>query len=91
MQLDDQQFTSISKALSDPKRYAMLQKIGSSEKAPTCSCLREWVELSPATVSHHLKELENAGLIEVKREGKFAHLTLKRDVWNAYLKRLTAI
>jgi ArsR family transcriptional regulator len=91
VRLDDQQFTLINKALADPKRFEMLQKIGKSREAPTCSCVREWTGLAPATISHHLKELESAGLVELKREGKFVHITLRRDVWSAYLKRLSAL
>jgi DNA-binding transcriptional ArsR family regulator len=90
-QLDDRQFTLISKALADPKRFEMLQRIGQLKQAPTCSCMREWLNLAPATISHHLKELENAGLVQVEREGKFARLTLRREVWKAYLKRLSVL
>jgi DNA-binding transcriptional ArsR family regulator len=86
--LDDRQFALISKALADPKRFEMLEKIGESKEAPTCSCVREWLGIAPATVSHHLKELENAGLVNVERDGKFAHITLRRDVLKAYLQRL---
>jgi ArsR family transcriptional regulator len=88
MKLDPRQVELITKALADPKRFEMLQQIAASKDAPTCSCLRDAVALSPATISHHLKELEAAGLIHVEREGKFARLTLRRDVWNAYVKRL---
>lgn len=91
IKLDDRQFTLISKAIADPKRFEMLQRIGASEEAPTCSCVSDWTGLAPATVSHHLKELDYAGLVKVERDGKFAHLTLRRDVWEAYLKRLSAL
>jgi ArsR family transcriptional regulator, arsenate/arsenite/antimonite-responsive transcriptional repressor len=90
-EIDDEQFTLISKALADPKRFEMLQKIGASSDAPTCSDLGACVELAPATVSHHLKELDAAGLIKIERDGKYAHLTLRRDVWKAYLKRLSSL
>jgi ArsR family transcriptional regulator, arsenate/arsenite/antimonite-responsive transcriptional repressor len=91
VQLDDEQFALISKALADSKRFEMLQRIGASQKAPTCSCVCEWTGLAPATVSHHLKELEAAGLVHMERSGKFAYLTLRRDVWKAYVKRLGAL
>ena len=91
VRLDHRQFTLISKALADPKRFEMLQRIGESKNAPTCSCVRDCVGLAPATVSHHLKELENAGLVNVERDGKYAYLTLRRDVWKAYLKQLSSL
>jgi ArsR family transcriptional regulator len=89
--LDDQQFTLISKAVADPKRFEMLQRISQNGSAPTCTSLREWLQLAPATISHHLKELESAGLVEVQREGKYANITLRRDVWKAYLKKLSSL
>ena len=91
IQLDPRQFALISKALADPKRYEMLQKIGASRQAPTCSCVCEWLGIAPATVSHHLKELENAGLVNLKRSGKFAHISLRRDVLKAYVRQLSAL
>ena len=91
LELDARQFTLISKALADPKRFEMLQRIGQSEDAPTCSCVRDWLHLAPATVSHHLKELEMAGLVNIDRDGKFAYITLRRDVLKAYLSRLSSL
>ncbi len=89
LKLDAGQFALISKALADPKRYEMLQRIAASKEAPTCSCVRDWLGLAPATVSHHLRELETAGLVNVEREGKFVHISLRRDVLNAYVSRLS--
>ena len=89
--LDEEQFTLISKAVSDPKRFEMLQRVSQSGPAPTCSCLRDCLQLAPATISHHLKELEVAGLVQVEREGKYAYIRLRREVWNAYLKRLSSL
>lgn len=89
--IDDRQLALISKALADPKRFEILQKLGETKDSPTCSCVRDWTGLAAATVSHHLKELDEAGLITIERHGKFAHLSLRRDVWNAYLKRLSAV
>lgn len=91
VEIDDDQLALISKALADPHRLQILQKIANAAEAPTCSCVRDWTGLAPATVSHHLKELDEAGLIHMERSGKFAHLTFRRNVWKAYLKRLSAL
>ncbi|HEY1342910.1 MAG TPA: metalloregulator ArsR/SmtB family transcription factor [Bryobacteraceae bacterium] len=91
LDLDDQQFASIGKALADPKRFELLKRIAASKEAPTCSCIRDWLGISPATVSHHLKELEAAGLVHIRREGKFAHVSLRRDVLDAYVSRLASL
>jgi hypothetical protein len=47
--------------------------------------------LAPITLSHHLKELESWGRIEMARRGKFIDVTFQRDVWKSYLKELKKI
>ena len=91
VEIDQQQFELISKALADPTRFQILRKIAEASEAPTCSCVRGWTGLAAATVSHHLKELDSAGLIHMARYGKFAHLTFRRNVWKAYLRKLLTL
>ena len=81
---------SIARAISDPRRFAILKKIA-NRKEVSCTSLRECQPIAAATMSHHLKELEQAGLIHIRREGKFASLQFQREVWDAYLATLAKI
>lgn len=85
--MDDRQFRLIAKAVADPSRFAALQMIAQQGEV-SCSGVCARLDLTPATISHHVKELVEAGLIRQRKEAKFSLLTLNRAVWSAYLKEL---
>jgi ArsR family transcriptional regulator, arsenate/arsenite/antimonite-responsive transcriptional repressor len=75
--------TGILKALADPRRFELLECIAKAGCPLGCSQARAALPISAATLSHHIKELETAGLIHVRREGKFHFLTLRPGVLQA--------
>jgi len=90
--LTDDRFHLISRALADPRRYDLLRRIGKAGDTLACESIRtDCCEVTAATISHHMKELETAGLIESTREGKFVTYRLRRDVLEAYLATMAEI
>jgi ArsR family transcriptional regulator, arsenate/arsenite/antimonite-responsive transcriptional repressor len=67
------------RALADPTRVRILNLIAQCG-GEVCACdLYEPVGLAQPTVSHHLKKLVDAGLLEREQRGKWAFFSLKRD------------
>jgi len=70
--MDRARIEKISKALADATRLMIFEAI-STKKQMVCGELVALRGVTPATVSHHLKILSDAGLIECRREGQFVH------------------
>jgi ArsR family transcriptional regulator len=90
IKLSARQIKMITRALADPRRFEILQKIA-GQRCSACSDLRECFPITAATMSHHVKELQNAGLIETVRRGKFVDMIFCRETWDAYLAELNRL
>ena len=81
----------IMKALVDPRRFEILERIATAGGEMSCVDLRAKIPISRATMSHHVKELIAAGLIERRRKSKYIFLRMRWNTWNGYLRYLKRI
>ncbi len=84
-------FLQITKALGDARRFKIFERIAADKGEISCIDLRAEIPIARATMSHHVKELATAGLIEKRRKSKYMYLRVRRQTWNRYLKRLSKI
>jgi len=90
-QLTDQQFSRITRTLAEPRRVRILREIAAHGNTIPLACLLRRHQVTAATLSHHANELDNSGLVKIVRHGRFVHLVLRTDVWQAYVKRLSEL
>jgi len=89
MPLNTEELARIFKALSDPNRLAILQlmrercgagcRFSAAEEGSSVSEIAKEFDLALSTVSHHLKELRNAGLIVCEKRGQWVHCAPNED------------
>lgn len=88
---DAQQLARTLKALADPTRLRLLSLIAAHEGGEACVCdLTEPVGLSQPTVSHHLKQLTEAGLVTREKRGVWAYFTIVPGALDAVTGHLQA-
>jgi Predicted transcriptional regulators len=77
------EMAAMAKAIAHPARIAILQQL---LKANACICgdLVDELGLAQATISQHLKELKNVGLIQGNIEGTSVCYCIDPKVWNNY-------
>jgi DNA-binding transcriptional ArsR family regulator len=80
----------ISRALADETRLLIFEAISKREEM-NCGQIVSLRGVTPATVSHHLRILLDAGLIETRREGQFVYSRINRKVLAEYTRSLSAI
>lgn len=85
--VDAEQFQRIAKALADPRRFEILEHIAKQSEMG-CRHLCGCFPVRQATISHHLKELSSAGLVESRKDGQFVFYKTRPSVLEAYMAEL---
>jgi|SRR2546423_549725 len=88
--MDRSQIEKISKALADATRLRIYEAISASGHM-NCGEIVSMRGVTPATVSHHLKILSEAGLITCRREGQFVYSEAVPKTVESYTRALTKV
>ena len=88
--LSPEDTVTVLRALADPRRYDIVRELAASVGPVACCTLAQAGQVGASTMSHHLQQLELAGLIDVSRDGKFAVLRLVRPRYEAFVRQLVA-
>lgn len=80
----------ISKALADATRLRIFEALSATGHM-SCGEIVSMRGVTPATVSHHLKILSEAGLITCRREGQFVYSKAVPETLAAYTRALAQI
>jgi ArsR family transcriptional regulator, arsenate/arsenite/antimonite-responsive transcriptional repressor len=82
------QIEKISKALGDTNRLKILQHIAKKGGCGQCSDIQDIVDLTQPSISHHVKILIEAGLIEPEKEGRNHKYTMNEQLVKDYTATL---
>jgi ArsR family transcriptional regulator, arsenate/arsenite/antimonite-responsive transcriptional repressor len=88
--MEDKDLVRVAKALSDPTRLRIYEEISQSTEM-FCKQIVERYRLTPGTISHHLKILADANLIETRRQGQFMYLKSRPQTIRRYGRALNKI
>jgi ArsR family transcriptional regulator len=88
--MDKARVERISKALGDQTRLQIYEAIASRDDM-NCGEIVSLHGVTPATVSHHLKTLADAGLIECRRKGQFVYNRVILKTMNDYIRSLASM
>lgn len=86
--VDIDKLEKISRALGDPYRVKMLDAIRNEPGGVTCNAMVELFSLAQSTVSHHLKQLVDAGLLRYEKEGRFSRYWINKKTFADFVSQL---
>lgn len=88
--LDPNQTTTVLKAISDPIRWDIVRQMTEVDEL-ACQTLETRLPISKPTISYHIRVLAQAGLVRVRKEGRYFFYTLQRDALREVVDELWAM
>ncbi|MFW3170596.1 metalloregulator ArsR/SmtB family transcription factor [Geodermatophilus sp. CPCC 206100] len=86
-----EQVTPLLKALADPVRLRLVSLIASAQAGEACVCdLNEAFDLTQATISHHLKVLHSAGIVDREKRGVWVYYSVRSEALSAVANLFTS-
>ena len=89
MSLNIKQIEKISKALGDSNRIKILHHISNKGGCGQCSDIQHVLDLAQPSISHHVRILIEAGLIEPEKEGRNHKYSMNESVISEYMQFLS--
>ena len=89
--LNIKQVEKISKALGDPYRLKIMKIISESESCVQCCDVSAQFNLAQSTMSHHIKQLIDAGLLIADKEGRNLKFVVNKEVCTAYADYINSL
>ncbi len=80
----------ISKALGDPNRLKILTQVR-KQSCMGCAAVIDLLQLAQPSVSHHLKQLTDSGLLDSIKEGRNIRYMINREVLEGYIDYLSEL
>lgn len=80
---------SVLKSISEPRRYRIFASIARMGELSCAEIVRQEA-VTHGNITHHLQHLADAGLIEIKREGRFCRAIFIRAAWSEFVSSLTS-
>jgi ArsR family transcriptional regulator, arsenate/arsenite/antimonite-responsive transcriptional repressor len=86
-----EQVAPLLKALADPVRLRLVSLIASADGGEACVCdLNEAFDLTQATISHHLKVLHSAGVLDREKRGVWVYYAVRAEALSAVATLFTS-
>ncbi len=89
---NDKELAELFMAFAHPSRIAILRSLLTySPSGQKFGELSEMLEMSPSTMTHHIREMEAAGVIQREMSGRVTWLRLNLDTLDSAIRQLTAL